>query len=469
VKRLRLIPLLAALLLALIAFILSFGPLARGTPLAPVEAQNATLQNPTVRIDPEVGQGRLDPQHSSALFCNTADVEIWVNATGFQGGQIKLTYNSTCAEVTNWVPNSAGFPLATWDSDNPGEEWITFSALGSKTGDYLIGTLTIHCVSEEECTTDLDFIEGGPTTSKLFDGWGNEIPVAWADGTFGCAVTPTSTPTPTDTPTATPTATPTVTPTATPTSTATPTATSTPTGTATPTATLTSTATPTATQPPTATPTPTATSTPTGTATPTGTPTPTPTSTATVTPGPTATTTPTPTATATPTVTSSVTATPTETATATPTSTATPGPVVAVSPAVGHAGQEFTFTGSDFTPHGLIHEGYTGPNQEYHYHASFYADSSGEFVRTIASEGDWLLGVYTYIAFDSAKNYSAYVEFTISESLPMATPTPTATVTATPTSTATVTATPTASLDYEVHLPIIVKSCCTKRRTADKK
>ena len=187
-------------------------------------------------------QGYLDPQHSSASFCNTTDVEIWVSATGFKSGQIKLAYNSTCADVTDWVANTADFPLATWDSATTGEEWITFSALELMTGDYLIGTLTIHCVSEEGCTTDLDFVEDGPMTTKLFDDWGSEIPVTWEDGTFECAITPTFTSTPTNTPTTTPTNTPTGTPTIT--------ATPTPTGTPTTTPTCTSTPTSTPTRPP---------------------------------------------------------------------------------------------------------------------------------------------------------------------------------------------------------------------------
>jgi len=91
----------------------------------------------------------------------------------------------------------------------------------------------------------------------------------------------------------------------------------------------------------------------------------------------------------------------------------------------GYAGQEFTFTGTDFTPNGFVHEGFTDPNQEYHYNASFYADSSGGFVRVIFSEGAWLVGVYTYIAFDSTTNFSASVEFEITGPSPTATPTPT--------------------------------------------
>ena len=290
--------------------------------------------------------------------------------------------------------------------------------------------------------------------------------------------TPTSTSTPTTTPTSTPTATPTTTRTTTPTMTvtSTPTPTETPTGIPSPTETKTPTMTPTRTPTPSETATMTPTETSTATNTPTNTLTTTPTSTPTATPTPSSTVSPTTTMTSTPTNTPM--ATPTETTTVTPTSTATPGPAVAVSPTEGYAGQEFTFTGSGFTPSSVVHEGFTDPNQVYHYNDSFYADSSGGFVRVIASAGDWLLGVYTYVAFDSTKNCSASVQFTISEPLPTATPTPTSTLTptstptATPTntptttrtatSTATATSTPTATpastLTYQVYLPLLHKS-----------
>ena len=260
------------------------------------------------------------------------------------------------------------------------------------------------------------------------DAWSRTDDCDWyPEPVYWCPATPTPTITSTPTETSTPTITPTLTETPPPTETPTPTVTSTQTSTPTVTATPTETTIPTTT--------PTETSTPTSTATSTGTSTPTPTATETSTP----------TATGTPTATPSATATPTETATPTPTSTATPGPVVTVSPAEGYAGQEFTFTGLDFTPDGLVHEGFTDPDQEYHYHASFYADSSGGFVRIMATARDWLVGVYTYIASDSTKDCNASVQFTITEPMPTATPTPTstATETLTPTSTAIPTKTPT--------------------------
>jgi len=126
----------------------------------------------------------LDPQDSSAPFSETADVEIWVNAANFQGGQIKLAYHPTCAEVTDWVSNTIEFPIGTWDSATPGEEWITFLTQAPMTGPHRIGTLTIHAVYAEGCATILDFVEEEPNPSKLFDDWGREIPATWTDGKF---------------------------------------------------------------------------------------------------------------------------------------------------------------------------------------------------------------------------------------------------------------------------------------------
>jgi hypothetical protein len=128
----------------------------------------------------------LEPQHSNASFCTTTDVEIWIDAVEFKAGQIRLAYDADCAEVTDWAPNEADFPLAGWNSDTAGEEWITFSAVENKTGTYRVGTLTIHCRSEADCSTPLDFVQEGDMPTKLFDEWGSEIPVTWEDGTFEC-------------------------------------------------------------------------------------------------------------------------------------------------------------------------------------------------------------------------------------------------------------------------------------------
>ena len=123
------------------------------------------------------------PQDSTAQAGDTAEVEIWVNATDFKSGQINLTYDSGCANVTNYVWNVTNFPLSGWSHEDGGE-WITFMAYPpSLTGLYHIGTLTIQCVNADACGTQFIFAE----PSMLFD-WplGHELPTNWIDGSFTC-------------------------------------------------------------------------------------------------------------------------------------------------------------------------------------------------------------------------------------------------------------------------------------------
>ncbi len=151
----------------------------------------------TIESAPPENTVYLKPQHSSTRYCNTTEVEIWVNATNQGSGQINLTYDPGCANVTKWTRNTTNFPMGG-ESHYAGREWITFMALDQLTGDYMVGTLTIHCVHEEECTTPLAFADG----SKLFDEGGSEILAIWVDGTFGCSDTiPPSVTNPTATPT----------------------------------------------------------------------------------------------------------------------------------------------------------------------------------------------------------------------------------------------------------------------------
>jgi len=53
-----------------------------------------------------------------------------------------------------------------------------------ETGEYMVGTLTIHCVNDstEGCKTTLDFADD----SKLFNDYGNPISATWIDVTFEC-------------------------------------------------------------------------------------------------------------------------------------------------------------------------------------------------------------------------------------------------------------------------------------------
>jgi hypothetical protein len=131
----------------------------------------------------------------------------------------------------------------------------------------------------------------------------------------------------------------------------------------------------------------------------------------------------------TPTSTPTATTTPTGTTTPTPTSTTTtttPQPAVIVSPTSAPVGETFTFTGSHFTPDGLIEEWFADPYQAHHHLGSFYADSCGGFIRQHNWEAYWPAGVYSYIAMDVARESETSVEFEMTEPQ---TPTPTATPT----------------------------------------
>ena len=127
----------------------------------------------------------LVPQHGNAALCGTAEVEIWIDAENFQGGQLNLTYDSNCVNLTDWERNTTAFPMGGWDSSIEGKEWITLLAYSSMTGNYKAGTVTIQCVSEDACATLLNFT----SPSALFDPNGDRITVNWVNGTFTCVPT----------------------------------------------------------------------------------------------------------------------------------------------------------------------------------------------------------------------------------------------------------------------------------------
>ena len=126
----------------------------------------------------------FDPATCGAAYSNTVDVELRVDAANFQSGQVELTYDTGCCEVTNFVRNTGDFALGGWDSTD-GREWITFSnAVGPLTGDYLIGTLTVKCLNAGECTTGLVIAND---ESELFNDQGGELAdVNWINGEFSC-------------------------------------------------------------------------------------------------------------------------------------------------------------------------------------------------------------------------------------------------------------------------------------------
>ncbi|MGB6873849.1 MAG: cohesin domain-containing protein, partial [Dehalococcoidia bacterium] len=135
------------------------------------------------------GELYLDPSDSSASYCDTAEVQIRVN-TGddgvwINGGSIVLTYESGCANVTNVVFDPM-WSVKAWNSETPGQETLGFliPAEDLSPDDYLVATLTIHCVNDslDGCVTDLVFAEGTILTNIA----GEEIYPQTEDGTFRC-------------------------------------------------------------------------------------------------------------------------------------------------------------------------------------------------------------------------------------------------------------------------------------------
>ncbi len=134
----------------------------------------------------------LNPQKVEAAD-GAEKVSIWVNASDFQGGQINLTYDPSCVNITDFEV-AEEFVISGRNSKQPGREFITFAAMYSITGQELIGTLDIQCNSE--CDTALTFDKD----SAIFDPYGKEIPVDWQDGVCECLSSFKPQPKPTQTP-----------------------------------------------------------------------------------------------------------------------------------------------------------------------------------------------------------------------------------------------------------------------------
>ncbi len=342
-ERLNPIPLLAALLLAWIAFISLFAPLDGSTPLASVEAQNATLQNPTVRIEP--AQSVVDV---SETFTVTVMIDQASSLNSFQFDLFFVTTTVTVDSVTlGDFPGSTGrkiVPAGPTINNQAGKVTFGVVTFGSDpgpdgTGDLALITLTAQGVGISPL--DLERV-------LVVDTGGHSQTPTVEDGLVVAGGAPTPTPTST------------------------------------------------------------ATSTPTGTTTPTP--------------------------------------------TTTTTTTITPEPAIVVHPTSAPVGETFTFTGSHFTPDGLVEAWFADPDQAHHSLDSFYADSSGGFTRQHNWEAYWQAGVYSYIAIDITEALSTSVEFEMTEP---GSQTPTSTPTATAT-TATPTATPT-SFSRKIYLPLVLK------------
>ena len=157
------------------------------------EANWGTFESVVLRVTGETAPNKVYflPEKRKAPYCESREVELWVTAANFQSGELNISYDPTCANVTNWVRNTTNFPLGEYVTIGNGTERterIGFVGTSLKTGTYQIGTLTIHCVNDSVggCETSLDFVD---TDCKLFDDYGAVVEdVAWIDGTFECGL-----------------------------------------------------------------------------------------------------------------------------------------------------------------------------------------------------------------------------------------------------------------------------------------
>jgi hypothetical protein len=130
----------------------------------------------------------FDPEASSAEYCETVDVDVWIQtdvpSIGFHG---LFDYTFCCANVTEFVGNETNWDLWCDAELTPGHVKIDASILESNPANIPvhIGTLTIHCCNEtSSCQTDLVW---NTEESYIEDLDGNDIePVNWVDGTFSC-------------------------------------------------------------------------------------------------------------------------------------------------------------------------------------------------------------------------------------------------------------------------------------------
>ena len=161
----------------------------------------------------------LTPVDSSVPDCTSTEVELRINTHGLlvAGGQVGLTYDASCANVTNfefdtWLSpspySSWNYPDwdICWDRDGIGMDidWIIWQDMFSNhDGDLLIGTFTINCSNPsgncDYCTTELSLTcgEDGCQGCDIFVGDldGNVLPYNISDngGTFACGVLSTET------------------------------------------------------------------------------------------------------------------------------------------------------------------------------------------------------------------------------------------------------------------------------------
>ena len=137
----------------------------------------------------------LLPDNSSVPgYCDTTEVELWLNATEqLQSLNVNITYICCCANITDYASN-----LTIFEDQSVGKEcgwlnigfanWVGGAPANVPAGLYHLGNITIHCCNTTPpCQTDLLF-----SYAKLWY-WtglgGDELSRTTDNGTFTCGTT----------------------------------------------------------------------------------------------------------------------------------------------------------------------------------------------------------------------------------------------------------------------------------------
>jgi hypothetical protein len=136
--------------------------------------------NATYFVEEEIG----------ALHGNTATTSIWVNTSVALGdGSVIFTYESSCANVTDFVGNATNWNTFCATNLQSGNVKIVLGnsyPAGVGPGLVHIGDITVECINENYCVTNLAW-DANPSQSYLNDVDGDPIQnVNWVNGTFAC-------------------------------------------------------------------------------------------------------------------------------------------------------------------------------------------------------------------------------------------------------------------------------------------
>jgi hypothetical protein len=126
------------------------------------------------------------PEASYGPYCeNNTYVLIMVDAVDLTtGAGMDIYFDQDCVNITD--VDFTGTPYSMLTGWRHWGNYVRIGVMGPaapiQPGTYLIANLTLHCVNETDCTSELAFTE-----TELLDYDGDALPnVNWHDGTFSC-------------------------------------------------------------------------------------------------------------------------------------------------------------------------------------------------------------------------------------------------------------------------------------------